>query len=30
MMEEIRGAIEEQRYAEYKKNKLNGFAQGEE
>lgn len=30
MMEEIRAAIEEQRYAEYKKNKLNGFAQGEE
>ncbi len=30
MMEEIRGAIEEQRYAEYKKNKLDGFAQGEE
>ncbi len=29
MMEEIRSAIEEQRYAEYKKNKLEGFAQGE-
>ncbi|MDF2869653.1 MAG: queuine tRNA-ribosyltransferase [Anaerocolumna sp.] len=29
MMEEIRSAIEEQRYAEYKKNKLDGFAQGE-
>lgn len=30
MMEEIRAAIEEQRYAEYKKNKLNGFAKGED
>ncbi len=28
MMEEIRGAIEEQRYAEYKKAKLDGFAAG--
>lgn len=30
MMEEIRDAIEEQRYAEYKKAKLDGFAVGEE
>ncbi|MDF2473062.1 MAG: queuine tRNA-ribosyltransferase [Anaerocolumna sp.] len=29
MMEEIREAIEQKRFAEYKKNKLEGFAQGE-
>ena len=29
MMEEIRGAIEQQRYNEYKKAKLKGFAEGE-
>ena len=28
MMEEIRAAIRENRYKEYKKNKLEGFARG--
>ena len=30
MMEEIRTAIREHRYKEYKKQKLEGFLQGEE
>jgi queuine tRNA-ribosyltransferase len=29
MMEEIREAIEQQRFKEYKRNKLEGFANGE-
>jgi len=29
MMEEIRSAIEENRYQSYKKSKLEGFAKGE-
>ncbi|MBQ8314943.1 MAG: tRNA guanosine(34) transglycosylase Tgt, partial [Lachnospiraceae bacterium] len=30
MMEEIREAIEQKRFSEYKKQKLAGFAQGEQ